>query len=67
MMGQEVPIGTGAVELVFDEENFRRWKQERRDQMEETLKQMTESERDDTLDTMIVPSECTISSLMEDF
>jgi DNA-directed RNA polymerase II subunit RPB1 len=66
MMGQEVPIGTGAVELVFDEENFRRWKQERRDELEEALVKRKD-ETVDTLDTMIVPSECTISSLMEDF
>lgn len=33
MMGQEVPIGTGAVGLVFDEENFNRWKKERQMRM----------------------------------
>lgn len=70
MMGQEVPIGTGSVELVFDEENFRRWKQERQEQMEQALSSpsLGAAVASDmvTLDTMIVPSDCTISSLMDD-
>lgn len=31
MLGQEVPIGTGSVDILFDEENFQRWKKERRE------------------------------------
>jgi len=66
MMGQEVPIGTGAVGLVFDEENFRRWKKERQERVKSASEGAATGADLVTLETSMVPSECTISSLMLD-
>lgn len=64
MMGQEVPIGTGAVELIFDEENFRRWKKERSDTLADSSASKTEEGEGEGEGE--IPIMCSISSLMED-
>ena len=62
MLGQEVPIGTGSVELVFDEESFGIWRQERKKHLEERI-----DSKSDSIEEIPVESSCTIASLMDDF
>jgi len=65
MLGQEVPIGTGAVEIVFDEENFQRWKLEREEAAASKLAAASSKDIGDAEDSDI-PQSCTITSLMDD-
>ena len=65
MLGQEVPIGTGAVEIVFDEENFQRWKLEREEAAASKLAAGSSKDIGDAEDSDI-PQSCTITSLMDD-